>query len=75
MVASVASSTPLKAPCHPAWAAPMTPACRSANRIMPQSAPVTPSATPRKAVAWASQRGRSPLQGAVTARHSGEWIW
>ena len=38
---------PSSAPRQPAWAAPMTPACGSANRTGPQSAVVMPSAMPR----------------------------
>ena len=47
------------APFQPACAAPMTRASGSANRIMPQSAPVTPSARPGDAVTMPSQRGRA----------------
>ena len=66
---------PVSAPFQPAWAAPMTPACRSAKSNTPQSAPVTPSASPGVAVTRPSQRGRAPSgQGAETAKASAEWI-
>ena len=60
IAATVASMIPLSAPFHPACAAPTTRASGSAKRIMPQSAPVTPSAKPGVAVATPSQRGRLP---------------
>ena len=76
IAATVASTTPLSAPLQPACAAPMTRARRSANRIMPQSAPVTPSARPGVAVANPSQRGRSlGAHGSEIAVASAEWIW
>jgi hypothetical protein len=59
MAATVASTTPSRAPFQPACAAPTTRARGSANRIIPQSAPVTPSASPGVAVTIPSQRGRS----------------
>ena len=59
IAATVASTIPVSAPFQPAWAAPTTRACGSANRIIPQSAPVTPSARPGVAVAIPSQRGRA----------------
>ena len=65
IAATVASTTPSRAPFQPACAAPITPAPASANRIMPQSAPVTPSASPGVAVTIPSQRGRAS-QGAET---------
>ena len=70
---TVASTTPVSAPFQPACAAPMTRARWSANRIMPQSAPVTPSARPGVAVTSASHRGRA-LAGhsSVMATASGE---
>ena len=57
IAATVASTMPLSAPFQPACAAPTTRAFGSANRIMPQSAPVTPSASPGVAVTTPSQRG------------------
>ena len=54
----VFSSTPVSAPFHPACAAPMTRACGSANRIGPQSAALTPIASPDVRVTMASARGR-----------------
>src|SRR5262249_4475119 len=51
MAAIVASSTPVAAPRQPAWAAPITPAVSSANRTGPQSAVVTPIASPRAGAA------------------------
>ena len=48
IAATVASITPSSAPFQPACAAPITRASASANRIMPQSAPVTPSAEARR---------------------------
>ena len=73
MAVTVDSTTPVSAPFQPACAAPMTRACWSAKRIMPQSAPVTPSANPAVAVTSASHRGRA-LAGhmSVTATASGE---
>ena len=74
IAATVASMTPVKAPFQPACAAPTTRARESANRIMPQSAPVTPSASPGVAVTIPSQRGRaSGAQCAEIATASGEW--
>ena len=74
MASTVASTTPDKAPFHPAWQAPTTPAAASANSTVPQSAPVTPSARPGVRVARPSQRGRSAsVKGPVTITASGEW--
>ena len=74
IAATVASTMPVSAPFQPACAAPTTRASASANRIMPQSAPVTPSARPGVAVTSPSQRGRaSGGQGAEIATTSGEW--
>src|SRR3984957_8295160 len=54
-------------------AAPTTRARWSANKIMPQSAPVTPSAKPGVAVTRASHRGRASTgQSSAMARASGE---
>ena len=76
IAAMVDSSTPVSAPFQPAWAAPMTRALGSANRIGPQSAAVTPMAIPSVRVTMASARGRaSPCQGPVATTASGEWIW
>ena len=76
IAATVASTTPVSAPFQPACAAPTTRASGSANRIMPQSAPVTPSASPGVAVTTPSQRGRaSGAQCSETAIASGEWTW
>ena len=66
IAATVASTTPVSAPFQPACAAPTTRACASANRIMPQSAPVTPSARPGVAVddpVAARPRVRRPVLG------------
>jgi hypothetical protein len=73
MAATVASTTPARAPRQPACAAPMTPDAGVANRSMPQSAPVTPSPSPGVAVTMPSQRGRAfGAQGAETVTASGE---
>jgi hypothetical protein len=74
IAATVASTTPLSAPLQPACAAPTTRAFGSANRIMPQSAPVTPSASPGVAVTRPSQRGlASGAQWSEITTASGEW--
>src|SRR5258708_5791249 len=57
IAAIVASSTPVAAPRQPAWAAPTTPACWSANSTGPQSAGVTPIARPGVRGTMASARG------------------
>ena len=46
IAATVFSSTPVKAPFQPAWAAPITRASASANSTGPQSAVETPMAMP-----------------------------
>src|SRR5262249_26978994 len=74
MAAMVASRTPVAAPRQPAWATPMTPAVSSANRTGPQSAVVTPMASPGTAVTIASARGPScGRPGRAVVTHSGEW--
>ena len=74
MASTVASSTPVKAPFQPAWAAPMTRASASANSTGPQSAWLVPSAMPGRRVTRASASGLScHLQGSVTSTTSGEW--
>ena len=50
MAAIVFSSTPVKAPFQPAWAAPMTRASASANSTGPQSADEAPMARPGRSV-------------------------
>ena len=57
MAAIVPSITPEKAPRQPACAAPMTRACGSANSSGPQSAVLTPIASPGVLVTIASARG------------------
>ncbi len=74
IASTVASITPASAPFQPACAAPMTRASGSANRIMPQSAPVTPRPRPGVAVTSASQRGRaSGAKAEEIVATSGEW--
>jgi len=76
IAAIVASSTPASAPFQPACAAPITPVLASANKIGPQSAVVTPIASPGVRVTIASARGAvSRVHGSVAAIASGEWIW
>jgi copper oxidase (laccase) domain-containing protein len=71
--AMVDSSTPVNAPFQPEWAAPITRACGSTNRIGPQSAAVTPSASPGTLVTMASARGRVCVShGAEAIATSGE---
>ena len=73
MASRVASSTPVSAPFQPAWAAPITRAAGSANSTGPQSAAVTPSASPGVAVTMASACGREALShGACATATSGE---
>ena len=67
MAATVASITPATAPRQPAWAAPITPASVSANRIGAQSAVMMPRAMSGRSVTIASARGPSP--GAHGCRH------
>ncbi len=54
---------PVSAPFQPACAAPITWALGSTNKVIPQSAPVTPSARPRVAVTSPSQRGPLVAEG------------
>ena len=54
IAATVASITPPSAPFQPAWAAPITPASRSASRTGVQSAVRMPSARPGRSVTIAS---------------------
>src|SRR4051794_32313936 len=75
IASTVDSTMPVSAPFHPAWAAPITRAFGSANRIGPQSAAVTPMARPSARVTSASPRGREALSpGPDTTMASGEWI-
>ena len=71
MAAMVFSSTPVKAPFQPAWAAPMTRACGSANSTGPQSAVEAPIAMPGRSVTMASAFGRVAGKGLAGDDHVG----
>ena len=74
MASTAASTTPFSAPRQPAWAAPITPASRSASSTGTQSAVRMASARPGVAVAMASTRGASSRgQGALTTSASALW--
>ena len=76
-IAAIAwSVTPATAPRHPACAAAITPASRSASRTGAQSAVTMPKDQPGRSVTSASARGRSSSGTAsLTITAVGEWIW
>ncbi len=77
IAATVASITPVSAPRHPAWAAPIT----RASRVGQQHRPAVggrdaDGEAGRTRVTMASARGRSLAGHGVSATTTvGEWIW
>ncbi len=74
MAATVASTTPPRAPRQPAWALATTRASPSASRIGAQSADRAPRARPGRAVTRPSPSGGLSHRP-VTVCAVAEWIW